>query len=328
MFFRLVCLQLDEPSETVWQSAVGCLFHLTTHGGYWVANSLQLLPPAAAAALLDASLKFHWSQELHARLVQMSVNLLYLTDAPPAAVGSPRTAVGADGSSSAAAAEGSTVGAGQHIADKAWQQPPRSRSPSRWHQQRWHRPRSTDNLQHQHGEIEQEGSDSASDEAPQRRSPSKRNSFRNSLRASISSSYRLREGHSAAAVLDLPCQLHAGPVDEDQLAAFGGPQQLAKHFCYASSIDAQRTLLVPLLQVTAAFVIDGSVSLWCLAAYARIEAMCSGHCCDTGYQRLSICHSSQLSASGGSLRWHEFTSTAPAVRPGVDDACLCSSGQL
>jgi hypothetical protein len=49
--------------------------------------------------------------------------------------------------------------------------------------------------------------------------------------------------------LDLPWQLHAGPVDEQQLAAFGGPAKLLQHLCHAGSVEAQRTLLVPLLQV-------------------------------------------------------------------------------
>jgi hypothetical protein len=48
---------------------------------------------------------------------------------------------------------------------------------------------------------------------------------------------------------DLPWQLHAGPVDEQQLASFGGPAKLLQHFCQAASVEAQRTLLVPLLQV-------------------------------------------------------------------------------
>jgi hypothetical protein len=48
---------------------------------------------------------------------------------------------------------------------------------------------------------------------------------------------------------DLPWQLHAGPVDEQQLAGFGGPAKLLQHFCHAASVEAQRTLLVPLLQV-------------------------------------------------------------------------------
>jgi hypothetical protein len=71
--------------------------------------------------------------------------------------------------------------------------------------------------------------------------------------------------HSQLGELDLPWQLHAGPVDEQQLAAFGGSAKLLQHFCHASSVEAQRTLLVPLLQVCSQLGSNcvGSLNLCC-----------------------------------------------------------------
>lgn len=216
--------QLEEPSEQVWQSAMGCLLHLTTHGGHWVASSLHLLPPSAAAALLDASVKFNWSHELHARLVQMAVNLLYITDPAPSAA-------------DCADAEAVAVTAGSSSGSKA-QQASKVKSPGRW-QQPPRQEQAVERQQHQqlrNSDHSMPGNAAAGDQSPN---------------TSSSSHSPLGKGCQQEPDLDLPCQLHAGPVDTDQLAAFGGAAQLLKQFCYAGSVEAQRTLLVPLLQVRA-----------------------------------------------------------------------------
>jgi hypothetical protein len=168
------CVQVREPCEDVWRAALGCLMQLTTHAGTWVADSLRALPPAAAAGLLDAAVRYGWSAELHAQLAVMAANLLYVAPPPPT------TAV-------AAAAAASSLGAADHDG--------RDDDPS--------------------------GS---------------------SLPAAAAAA-------AAAHELDLPWQLHGGPVDRGQLTAFGGPEKLLEHFCASASPEAQRGLLVPLLQV-------------------------------------------------------------------------------
>lgn len=219
-------LQLEESNEQVWQSAVGCLLHLTTHAGHWVASSLSSLPPAAAAAMLNASVKFNWSQELHSRLVQMAVNLLYVTDPSPPLC---------------PAAFADTV-----------QQGSRVKSPGRWRQQQ--------QLQDKAAMAQRESDCAQPDvqehltadaECPARNLAKSRSMNREPDPCRSHSSSPTADDVKSAGMseLDLPCQLHAGPVDEQQLAAFGGAGQLLRHFCQAGSIEAQRTLLVPLLQV-------------------------------------------------------------------------------
>lgn len=253
--------QMDEPCEAVWQSALGCLLHLTTQGGHWVASSCSQLPPAAAAALLDACVTFHWSQELHARLVQMAVNLLYLSDHSSGqqhgAVYAQRSfgmhtqqqrqreqqqeqqkeglKAGVDAAAAAALASPEDVSVtldtlGGSKGGKQQQQ-----------QERQEEVDAAEPAQHnddwQDGEAggpAHAGVDSgAADDA----------------RSTGQHSSKWGARGSQLGDLDLPWQLHAGPVDEQQLAAFGGPAKLLQHLCQAGSVEAQRTLLVPLLQV-------------------------------------------------------------------------------
>jgi hypothetical protein len=78
LLFELLTMlaQLDEKSEPVWQSAVGCLLHLTTHAGYWVRDSVTGLPPQALRGLLRAARAFDWAPELHGRFSQLVPLLL------------------------------------------------------------------------------------------------------------------------------------------------------------------------------------------------------------------------------------------------------------
>ncbi|KAI8463686.1 MAG: hypothetical protein J3K34DRAFT_494699 [Monoraphidium minutum] len=95
LFELLVMLsQLDERSEAVWQSAAGCMLHLTTCAGYWVRGAAEGLPPQALRGLLRACLTFGWAPELHARLAQLAPLVLR-----PAAAGGARggEAEGGDG---------------------------------------------------------------------------------------------------------------------------------------------------------------------------------------------------------------------------------------
>jgi hypothetical protein len=77
--------------------------------------------------------------------------------------------------------------------------------------------------------------------------------------------------------------LHAGPVDEQQLAAFGGPVKLLQHFCHAASVEAQRTLLVPLLQVL--MPADASDA----GQLAVLQALCSSPNCLAALQVCRQC---------------------------------------
>jgi hypothetical protein len=207
-------LQIDEPCEAVWQSAVGCLSHLTTHGGHWVAASLASLPPAAAGALLDACVRFNWSQELHARLVQMAVNLLY-------------------------------VSCHHHAGGDRQQQQQQQQQCGEEQQQ-----------QHGHSRRSSRGSSGAGE---QQGAPTSMEHVSLAVAAAAAAAQHQHHQqqhspepwaqHSQWGDLDLPALLHAGPVDEQQLAAFGGAPALLRHFCAAASVEAQRTLLVPLLQV-------------------------------------------------------------------------------
>lgn len=254
-------VQMDEPCEAVWQSALGCLLQLTTHAGHWVAASLSQLPPAAAAALLDACVEFHWSEELHARLVQMAVNLLYLSE--HAATGQ---------------SQGSVAAAGRCLSplqqellllqqQRAGQQQPQQHSqqqqhrPWRWRQQSPVSPKPADDTALASPEDVAVTLDTSVGGRDRQHQADAKGANQTAAAAAVSpSSEQVSEGRTASAPphsstgsqlgdLDLPWQLHAGPVDEQQLAAFGGPAKLLQHFCHAGSVEAQRTLLVPLLQV-------------------------------------------------------------------------------
>lgn len=181
--------QLEERSEHVWQSAAGCLLHLTTAAGYWVRDSAAGLPPRALRGLLRACLAHNWAPELHARLCQLAP--LLLCPLPPGgrrATGA--TGAGTDGGASAGYAwsrRGTDGSAGRHTADgsAAW--------------------RLT----------------SASDGA----------------------------GTVARGSASGGCGADCGGVDAGRLAEFGGEAELLHHFCRASSPEAQRCMLLPLLEL-------------------------------------------------------------------------------
>lgn len=262
---------MDEPCEAVWQAALGCLLQLTTQSGHWVAASLSQLPPAAAAALLDACVTFHWSPELHSRLVQMAVNLLYLTDSTTG-----HAAVHEESSfrQQASQQEGGAAHVQQQHQGLPQQQQLRaglkladdsaaaltspedvsvtldtlvgSRAGLRSHS-------------HKGSEAAAAGwaagadlTAAAGSKGSARAAQSEDGDASSTVHHSCSGDEQGNEDcqHSQMGELDLPWQLHAGPVDEQQLAAFGGHAKLLQHFCHASSVEAQRTLLVPLLQVS------------------------------------------------------------------------------
>lgn len=247
---------MDEPCEAVWQSALGCLLHLITHAGHWVASSCSQLPPAAAAALLDACVTFHWSQELHARLVQMAVNLLYLSDHGTG--GQQHGGVHAERSFGSQAQQPWRQQQQQHKGGWAG---------GKGFKAAWDGSAAaltspedvsvTLNTLGSKGQQPQQqevlGVDTPPQLATQRRNarPGSEADADASDAGSTAqhSSSSGRDARSQLGDFDLPWQLHAGPVDEQQLAAFGGPAKLLQHFCHAGSIEAQRTLLVPLLQV-------------------------------------------------------------------------------
>lgn len=289
--------QMDEPCEAVWQSALGCLLHLTTQGGHWVASSCSQLPPAAAAALLDACLTFHWSQELHARLVQMAVNLLYLSDHSSGqqhgAVHAQRSfgthtrrqreqeqeqhkeglKAGVDAAAAAALASPEDVSVTLDTLGG-------SKGGKQQQQQRQEEVDAAEPAQHNHDGQDGEAGDPAhagvdSDAADDARSTGQH-----------SSKWGARG--SQLGDLDLPWQLHAGPVDEQQLAAFGGPAKLLQHFSQAGSVEAQRTLLVPLLQVLMPPDVPDTTQL------AILQALCA---------RPSCLAALQAAVSAGLPRW-------------------------
>lgn len=70
-------VQVDEQSEAVWQSAVGCLIHLTSREGQWVASHVSSLSLQAVRAMLRAAHTFNWAPELYCQLLQLAANLLY-----------------------------------------------------------------------------------------------------------------------------------------------------------------------------------------------------------------------------------------------------------
>jgi hypothetical protein len=149
---------------------------------------------------LDACITFNWSQELHAQLVEMAVNLLYISG--------PAATWDVGGSSKLRQEEEQLLQAqGQPAA-------------------------------HQQVPV---GVDNASKVAE--------------LHCRLNRDRQSPDGNcfsSKAHALEddlLPHRLHGGPMDRQQLAALGGPQKLLQHFCHAASTEAQRTLMVPLLQV-------------------------------------------------------------------------------
>eukprot|EP00775_Hariotina_reticulata_P012214 gene12214-12352_t len=219
----LMLSELQEPCEAVWQSALGCLMHLTTRAGLWVAGKLTTMPPAAAAALLDACITFNWSHELHAQLVEMSVNLLYV-------------------SGPAATWEAEQCGSGKFWQEEA-EQPQAKGQPA----------------------VQQQVTAGGS----------RFSALHCQLDSVRQPSHGTCPGSRALAWEDdlPPHRLHGGPVDKQQLAALGGPQKLLQHFCHAASTGAQRTLMVPLLQVLMPHDIADAAQL------AILQVLCSSPNC-------------------------------------------------
>ncbi|MEW5300088.1 MAG: hypothetical protein WDW36_003044 [Sanguina aurantia] len=85
LLFQLVVdiVEMSEMSELVWQSALGCLLHLTTHSGHFVTAWVQHLPTQALSGLLRACVRFGWSQELYCHLLQLASLLLTQAEAGP-----------------------------------------------------------------------------------------------------------------------------------------------------------------------------------------------------------------------------------------------------
>jgi len=304
-----VVVQMDEPCEAVWQSALGCLLHLTTHAGHWVAASLSQLPPAAAAALLDACVTFHWSLELHARLVQMAVNLLYLTEQ---ATGQ---AQGSEPSSSGAEQQ-------QHVLQEQQAE----------QQQQWHGVQGPDSKlkpadayagpltspEDVSVTLDTAAGSRGSRQPPVGKSPPGYSTAGHPASEDGAGFDAPVQQHSSGGArshfgdLDLPWQLHAGPVDMQQLAAFGGPAKLLQHFCHAGSVEAQRTLLVPLLQVLMPQDAPDTAQL------AVLQALCAQPSCLAALQ---------AAVSAGLPSWSSYVLTAVQQHLGAEglDVPLLSS---
>lgn len=305
-----VVVQMDEPCEAVWQSALGCLLHLTTHAGHWVAASLSQLPPAAAAALLDACVTFHWSLELHSRLVQMAVNLLYLTEQAT------EQAQGPEPSSSGVERQ-------QHVLQE--QQADEQ-------QQQWHGVQDPDTKlkpadayagpltspEDVSVTLDTAAGSRGSRQPPVGKSPHGYSTAGHPVAddgAGFDAPVRQHSsggGRSHFGDLDLPWQLHAGPVDMQQLAAFGGPAKLLQHFCHAGSVEAQRTLLVPLLQVLMPQDAPDTAQL------AVLQALCAQPSCLAALQS---------AVSAGLPGWTSYVLTAVQQQLGAEglDVPLVSS---
>lgn len=84
-WLRLLLFQLmaalaasGSAAEAPWAAALSCLLHLGTYGGRAVRAYLEELPPAVVAALLQQARTHRWSEQLHAWLVTLAANLLYV----------------------------------------------------------------------------------------------------------------------------------------------------------------------------------------------------------------------------------------------------------
>jgi hypothetical protein len=92
-------------------------------------------------------------------------------------------------------------------------------------------------------------------------------------------------------------------VDEQQLAAFGGPTKLLQHFCHAGSVEAQRTLLVPLLQVLMPPDVPDTAQL------AVLQVLCARPSCLAALQAV---------ASAGLPGWSRFVLQAVQQQLGTE----------
>ncbi|PRW39232.1 hypothetical protein C2E21_7090 [Chlorella sorokiniana] len=84
-WLRLLLFQLmaalaasGSTAEGPWAAALSCLLHLGTHGGRVVRAYVEELPLSVVAALLQQSRTNRWSEQLHAWLVTLAANLLYV----------------------------------------------------------------------------------------------------------------------------------------------------------------------------------------------------------------------------------------------------------
>lgn len=64
--------------EGPWVAALSCLVHLSTHSGAVPRAYVEELPPSVVAALLEQCRRHRWSEHLHAWLVTLAANLLYV----------------------------------------------------------------------------------------------------------------------------------------------------------------------------------------------------------------------------------------------------------
>lgn len=84
-WLRLLLFQLmaalaasGSTAEAPWAAALSCLLHLGTCGGRVVRAYVEELPLSVVAALLQQSRANRWSEQLHAWLVTLAANLLYV----------------------------------------------------------------------------------------------------------------------------------------------------------------------------------------------------------------------------------------------------------
>ena len=93
-WLRLLLFQLmaalaasGSTAEAPWAAALSCLLHLGTHSGRVVRAYVEELPLSVVAALLQQSRANRWSEQLHAWLVTLAANLLYVHNDGEAAEG-------------------------------------------------------------------------------------------------------------------------------------------------------------------------------------------------------------------------------------------------
>jgi hypothetical protein len=105
-------------SEPVWASAAGCLVHLTTHGGHFVASRADAAPPEALSRLLRCCQQYGWSQELYCHFVRLAANVLYDNSHPAAAAAEGEAAGHSSGGHAPAVESSSGPGPGAALSEQ------------------------------------------------------------------------------------------------------------------------------------------------------------------------------------------------------------------
>ncbi|PSC72009.1 hypothetical protein C2E20_4726 [Micractinium conductrix] len=110
--------------EGPWVAALSCLVHLSTHSGAVPRAYVEELPPSVVAALLEQCRRHRWSEHLHAWLVTLAANLLYVHTDGSDDYGPPRSikalSMRSDGAGSTGRASYAGGGGAAGAGDPSW----------------------------------------------------------------------------------------------------------------------------------------------------------------------------------------------------------------